>query len=99
MELLQKLQNKVFNTNLFFVERPDRIDHHGASNAIICSTKQSSISNRLKVERDGNETYWIVNEFIINDCSRGESIADILHRSSKPFFLENTLFKDNRSLL
>ncbi len=27
----------------------------------------------------------IVNEFIIKDCSRGESIADILHRSSKPF--------------
>jgi hypothetical protein len=44
-----------YNTNQFFVERPDRIDHHGASNAIICSTKQASISIRLKVERDGDE--------------------------------------------
>ncbi len=32
-----------------------------------------------------NDSDRIVNEFINNDCSRGESKADILHRSSKPF--------------
>ena len=31
------------------VECPDRIDHHGASNAIICSTKQARISNTGKM--------------------------------------------------
>jgi hypothetical protein len=39
----------------------------------------------MKLFHSTNASDRIVNEFINNDCSRGESIADILHRSSKLF--------------
>ncbi len=39
----------------------------------------------MKLFHSTNASDRIVNDFISNDCSRGESIADILHRSSKPF--------------
>ena len=47
----------------------------------------------MKLFHSNNASDRIVNEFINNDCSRGESIADILHRSSKPFCFGGHFFQ------